>query len=280
MNLMYLFGLVLGMTAALMLNIGKGVQKQKVHVFLQGRKMISPEYRGDLAIWLLGLLMTASAAVPFSFGLKFSQSPSTISAMTGIGLIGLTIYAVKVIGEKLTGKDVVGILIIVFGTSLLAYLGSGKEVGVCLFEDRTLVLSVLPLIAILSIACLAALKFRSIHGAVFGASAGFCLGLSLFLADAALVRSGGSILGQFSTPYCYFAILFAIFTTIVTQMGFIRGKALVVVPTLNSFTILTPVYFELTVYGKVPPASIAMITLVLIIGVVIVSAGAAVKATE
>lgn len=280
MNLLYLFGLFLGMVAALMLNIGKGVQKQKVHVFLQGRKMFSAEHRGDLAVWLLGLAMTASAAVPFSFGLKISQSSSTISAMTGVGLIGLTVYAVKVIGEKLTAKDAAGILIVVFCTSAIAFLGAEKETPLKYFEDRTLVLTVLPLIIILAIACLIALKIRSIHGVVFGASAGFCLGLSLFLADAALVRSGGSIMGQFGNSYCYLAIFFALMTTIVTQMGFLRGKALVVVPSLNSFTILTPILFEVSVYGNVPSISILLITVVLILGVILISAGAAVKATE
>ena len=59
-----LLGIVLAIIGSTNLNVGKGVQKQKVHVFLEGRKMLRTPHRRDLGIWLLGLLLTATAAVP------------------------------------------------------------------------------------------------------------------------------------------------------------------------------------------------------------------------
>jgi multidrug transporter EmrE-like cation transporter len=277
MNASFLLGIAFGMIAALMLNIGKGVQKQKVHVFLQGRRMFARPHRRDLGVWLLGLAMTAGASVPFSFGLKFSESASAISAMTGIGLIGLTIYAVKVIGEKLDFGDGIGIALVVVGTSLIAYFGPAAQTGIHAFEDKQLILFVLPLLAVATAACLAALKIRRIHGIVYGASAGFCLGLALFLGDAALDRAGGSILGQFSNPYPYTAIVFAMMTTVVTQFGFLRGRALEVVPAFNSTAILTPILFEIAVYRIYPQGVTPWLILMIVVGVVLISRGAAAR---
>jgi len=277
MNTSFLLGILLGMTAALMLNIGKGVQKQKVHVLLQGWRMFTPAHRGDLGVWLLGLALTAGAGVPFSFGLKFSESASMISAMTGIGLIGLAIYAVKVIGENLSTGDGIGIALVVVGTSLIAYLGAGEETRIRVFDDKQLILTVLPMLAAAAAACLTALKIRRIHGVVFGASAGLCLGLTLFLGDAALLRAGGSILGQFSNPYSYAAIAFAILTTFVTQVGFLRGRALEVVPAINSTVILTPILFEIAIYRIYPEGATLLLIPMIVIGVVLISRGAAAR---
>jgi len=273
----FLLGIILGMIAALMLNIGKGVQKQKVHVFLQGRKMFSAEHRGNLGIWLLGLFLTAGAAVPFSLGLKFSESPSTISAMTGIGLIGLAVYAMTVIGERASIQDAVGITLVVVGTSIIAYLGHDRVAGLREFEDKKLILTIVPVLVLAAAACWTALKIRRIHGVIFGATAGFCLGLVLFLADAALLRANGSVLGQFSNPYPYAAIAFAVLTTFVTQIGFLRGRALEVVPALNSAAILTPLLFEMTIYGVYPHGFMPVLIMIILAGVILVSRGAAAR---
>lgn len=279
MNILFLLGTFLGVVAALLLNIGKGVQKQKVHVLLQGRKAFSKPFRSDLLIWVVGLTMTATAGLPFSLGLKFTESPSTVSAMTGVGLVGLTIYAMKVIGERITTKDIIGIGLIVIGTSLLAYVGSGKDIRNRFFEDWSLIKIVAPAFAVIVIACLIALKIKKIHGIIFGISAGFCLGLTIFLADAALVRADGSLSGQFLNPYPYAAIVFAITTTFVTQIGFLRGRALEVVPAINSATILTPIIFEIFIYKVYPELFAMTIVAIIITGVIMISVGAASKVT-
>jgi len=276
----YLLGVAFGITAALMLNVGKGIQKYKIHVFLQGRKILSRAHRGDLGIWMVGFLITIMASIPFSLGLKFSQSPSTISAMTGIGLIGLTLFAVKIIREKLTVLDFMGITLVVCGTSLLAYIGSEKEILIRMLDDRLLIRSVSPILGFFAVCCAVALKIPRIHGVVFGMTAGFCLGITLFFGDVALVKADGNVLAQFSNPYPYAAIAFALTTTVVTQLGFLKGRALEVVPALNSFTIITPLFFERVIYKiQIPPSTFFIIAL-LLIGVVLLSLGSASRAAQ
>ena len=93
MNSSFVLGVLLGILGALLMNVGKGVQKSRVHVLLHGRGMVAPQHRRDLWIWLAGMAMTVGSAVPFAAGIWLSGSPSTIAAMTGVGLVGLTIFA-------------------------------------------------------------------------------------------------------------------------------------------------------------------------------------------
>ena len=275
MNPSFLFGLLLGMAAALMLNVGKGVQKQKVHVFLQGRRMLRPPHRRDLGIWLLGMLLTATAALPYSLALRLSESPSAISAMTGIGLVGLALYAIKAIGERASRLDAVGIGAVVLGTSALGYLGSSRQAAPRDFEDRTLVVSLCLLLGLAVLVALAGWLVRRIHGVAFGLAAGLLLGATVFLGDAALVRAGGDFFAQFDNPYPYVALGVGPLALFVTQLGFLRGRALEVVPALNSTMIVTPLALERAVYGALPGALQLGIVGLIVVGVVLLSLGAA-----
>ena len=277
MNLLFLLGIGFGMVAALMLNIGKGIQKQKVHIFVQGRGMFYPPYRKDLGIWLMGLTLTAGAAVPFSMGLKLSQSPSAISAMTGIGLIGLVIYAMKVIGEKPGVTDSVGIGMVVVGTSVLGWIGAEREVLNRAFTDLFLVKIILLMLLATIVVAVVVLYLKRLHGLVFGLSAGMMVGIALVLADAALVRADGSMVGQLGTPYPYAAMVFAMLATVFTQIGFVRARALEVVPSVNPAILLTPILLEIMIYGVWPEIGSLCVIGVIFAGVVLLSTGAAAK---
>jgi drug/metabolite transporter (DMT)-like permease len=278
MNVEFIFGILLGILAALLLNLGKGVQKLKVHVLLQGRQMFSKKNRLDLGIWILGLLMTAAAAVPYSWGLMLSKSPSSVSAMTGVGLIGLSIFAVLVIGEKLRTRDWLGILLVVIGTSVLAYLGAGKEAQAKQFLDRSLIITVSALVLAAAIACVTAFRLKKLHGMTFGLAAGLSIGLAIFIADAGLVRSGDSLSGQFLTPYPYIAMGFAVTALVVTQIGFLRGRAVEVVPSVNAAIILTPLILEGIIYRQLPQLPIILLVAIIVSGVLLLSTGVAARA--
>jgi hypothetical protein len=275
MNPTFLFGLLLGMVAALMLNLGKGVQKQKVHVFLEGRKMFRAPHRRDLGIWLFGMALTTTAALPYSLALRFSESPSAISAMTGIGLVGLAIYAIKAIGEKASRTDALGVGLVVLGTSALGYMGSSQQPLAREFDDRSLVVVLAVVFGLAAATAIGGWVLRRIHGVAFGLAAGLILGTTVFLGDAALVRAGGDFFGQFSNPYPYVALGVGPVALIVTQLGFLRGRALEVVPAVSSAMIVTPLGLERVVYGTVPGALQLGVVAVIVVGVVLLSLGAA-----
>ena len=281
MNATYLLGVLAGIVAALLINVGKGVQKQKVHVFLAGRKMFSPPHRRDLLIWCVGLLMTTSAVPPYGVALNLTGSPSTVGAMTGVGLIGLTLYAVFAIGERLGPGDAVGIALVVVGTSLLGYLGSDVAAELRAFATPVLVRTLALLFLVCGLGCVSALFYRRVHGVAFGLTAGACLGCALFLVDAGIVRSDGSLRSQLSNPYPYIAVFgFGTLAMVLTQIAFLRGRALEVVPAVNSATILAPLVLEIGIYGLYPTPLKLAIVVPILIGVVLLSTGSAGRAQE
>ncbi len=277
MNLHFILGVLLGILAALMLNVGKGIQKYKIGVLLHGWKMFARQNRKDLGIWLLGIVIAAGAVLPFSLGLMLSESPSTISAMNGVGLIGLLVFAVKVIGEKIGALDGLGIVLVIAGTSVLGYLGAEREQHVRQFLDRTLVVTILAIVLATAGGCVAALRIRKIHGTTFGLTAGVCIGLAIFLGDAGLIRSDGSFSGQLATPYPYVAIGFGALAIVATQVGFIRGRALEVVPSVNTAIILTPLVLEVVIYHQWPQPACLPFVAIIVVGVFLLSTGAAAK---
>ena len=80
------------------------------------------------------------------------------------------------------------------------------------------------------------------------------------------------MLGQLKNPYPYVAIVLGTVALAVTQLAFWRSRAMVVVPTINSFVILAPVVFERFVFGTVlrPPQYLAVVAIVA--GVILLTA--------
>ncbi len=277
MNTTFLIGAALGMLGALSINVGKGVQKLKVHVFQQGRAMLHPPHRRDLGIWILGMGITATSAVPISLGMKLTESPSTIGAMTGVGLIGLVIFASRVVGEPLSRRDLVGIVLVVLGTSVLGYLGGIGHKAPRSFQTWPMARSVALPFAFGVAGCVAARVWPRLHAVAWGVMAGICLGSSYFLADAALVKAEGSFVGQLSNPYPYIAFAIGIGATVTTQIGFLKGRALEVVPAVNSAAIAIPLVLEILLYARYPRPVAGLMMAVIVSGVYLLSTGTAVK---
>ncbi len=279
MEIRYLLGVFLGMIASIMMNVGKGVQKQHVGIFLQGKKMFARQNRRLGGMWLFGVGICAMSSLPYSVGLKLSESPSAIAAMTGIGIIGLTVYAVLFIGEKLGWRDAVGIALIVIGTSALGYYGGSKENVIRTFET-VIMIEALAVITIATIAaCVVTKFFPATHGVIWGVASGVGTGMAIFLADAALVRSGGSLVGQLGNSYPYVALVYALAANVAAQIGYVKAKALVVVPSTNAAIILSPYFMEGAVYGQFPSTTLLFFMLVIVTGVIYLSTGPAAKAS-
>jgi len=238
-----LAGLALGIFASLLMNVGKGVQKQKVAVLKQGRKMFSPSYRRDFVIWLVGVLMTISAAGFYSASLKFTDKSSLVASLSGVGLVGLLLYAWLVLKESVGFREVFSSALIILGTGMVSYfnrpLVQEQKYNLAHFLWVSLIL-----LAAFGVLAYAGVKVVKFWGVAFGLIAGSLIGLAMILGDMALVRSGGSMLRQFQNPYVYLAMFSSSSALALTQLAFFKGAAVLVVPTINSFIILTPLLVE------------------------------------
>ena len=248
MNESLALGLVVGICGSVLLSVGKGVQKMKVDVLKQGKKMFQPPYRRDFVIWLVGVLMTASASVFYSVSLKFTDKSSIVSSLSGIGLVGLLIFAWLVLKEKVGAREIFSSLMIIFGTGLIGYFNraliSGQKYDVTKF-----IYVIIFLLAVFAGLVLLGFKYKKLYGFAFGVIAGSLIGIAMILGDMALVKSQGDLLGQFNTPYVYLALLSSAGALTLTQVAFFKATAVVVVPTINSFTILAPLLVEYFTFG-------------------------------
>jgi drug/metabolite transporter (DMT)-like permease len=243
-------GLTLGILASILMNVGKGVQKQKVLVLKKGKAMFAPENRRDFSIWLAGVLMTVASAGFYSASMKFTDKSSLIAALAGIGLMGLLIYAVLVLKESLGLREMAGSALIIIGTGMINYfnmpLAEAQQ-----YNLDSFVFIIIALLVFFGILSIAGVKIEKFWGFAFGLIAGSFIGLGMILADMALVKSGGDLFTQFLNPWVYFAMLSGILALTVTQVAFFKGTAVLVVPTINSFVILTPLVVEYFTFGTV-----------------------------
>ena len=242
-------GILFAIIASTNMNVGKAIQKWKVKVFGHGRKMFRRAHRKDLGVWGIGFLLTSSATIFYSLALKFTDKSSMVSSLTGIGLIGLVLFAWLVLKEKVGKQEIGGAALVLLGTAIMGLFESSPEaqepylLGFLICGGIILVLLVPPVFW--------SWRTRRYHGLTFGALAGALLGIAVILGDFALLSAENSFFGQLRYPYPYFAVFSGTIAIVVTQLAFWRGAAMVVVPTINSVMILSPVVLEYFAFGTV-----------------------------
>ncbi len=263
-------GMLLGTVGALCLNVGKGIQKWKVHVLGHGREMFSSEHRRDFSVWLVGALMTATATVWFAAALKMTDKTSLVSSLNGVGLIGLVIFAALVLKERLGLREILGAGLVVAGTTLMGYFDQPLPTGQAYSLTR-FILSGVVVFALFTPLIAFSLITKKLHGFSFGAVVGSLIGIAMIMGDMGLVKSGQSILGMLSNPYPYLALLLGAIALALTQFAFWRSTAMIVVPTINSFIVFVPVIIEYITFGTVLRSVQYLAILVIVAGVILLT---------
>lgn len=246
-----LFGILLGIIAALSMNIGKGVQKMRVDVLKKGKAALKKENRADLLIWLIGVAMTGIAGPIYSFAMKFSDNPSVIAALGGVGLVGLLIFSKLVLNEVITTKKLTGAILVIIGTVIISLMGSDEPneqiINYANFKNVGIIY-----LAVFSALFMAGFKWENSRATCFSISSGICLGSAMVLADIALAVSGGDMTSQFKAPYVYFAIITGNVAFVFTQFSLLRGEASSIIPTMHSMVIATSVGLQYLIFSSKP----------------------------
>lgn len=237
-----MLGMTLAIIASVLLNVGKGIQKWKVSVLKQGRRAFHSPWRRDLSIWLLGVGMTSSATVVFSFALKYTDKASTVSALNGVGLIGLVLFAAAVLKENVGWREGLGAVLVILGTFVVGIYDTPASPSN--FSSTGYWGTLGGLAALYLPGGVISWRTRRGHGLVFGSMAGALIGCAMVMGDVALVAAQGDVLGQLTQGYVYIALVMGTCALAVTNLAFWRSSAMVVVPTSNSFVILTPVLVQ------------------------------------
>jgi len=245
-----IIGVSIALVGAVLLNVGKGLEKMKVHVFTQGWGMFKQPHIKDLGVWGLGLLMTFSFGVSQWIAMRFVDNPSLVTAMNGFGLIALVLFAVRVIGEHVTARELAGIAVIIVFTFVMTYFQK-ETANVTSYNFKAFILGMLIPLATFGGLCAYAWKTRKLHGFAWGGLSGTINSMPSMLLKISWIVVGteASIFQQLKYPYLYLAMILGIATTATSQVGFLRDRAIIVVPTFISFNMIVPAALEYFVFG-------------------------------
>lgn len=270
MDMQLLGALAVGCSASLTLNIGKGIQKLKVVVLKQGKKVLTRPHRRDFIIWLIGVLMTAVAGVLFMKALDMTDKSSIVSSLNGIGMVGLAIFSLVVLKERVGPREIAAVSIIIIGTGLVQYFNVSSGEGQT-FTTKALALSAGLCAAAFAAPLALAQITKKGRAFVYAAIAGAFLGFMVTLFDIAGVAGGGGLVGMVKTPYFFIGFLCGNMAFIMTNVAFFHGSGIVIVPTVNSFMIVMPVILEIFIFRVLlRPMQYAGIALI-VLGVVVLT---------
>lgn len=263
MDTSLLIAIMLGTLASLSLNIGKGIQKWKVDVLKHKLKALRPENRKEFMGWLIGTVLTIIAGPLYSIAFKYSDQPSIVTSLGGIGLIGVLIFSKIVLKEHITKVKIIGGILIIIGTVLVNYFATKNTEGLS-FESSIFINIGIGFAFLFSMIAAIAFIWKPFTGKALAIAAGACLGMSMILADVALVSSGGDLIAQFKNFYIYVALLCGNFAFIITQFALMKEDGSIVIPIIHSLIILISVIMEYVIYSSIL-ANIQLVGIVVII---------------
>lgn len=267
-----IIALLVGCSASIVMNVGKGIQKLKVQVLKKGKKVLSPENRRDFLIWCVGMTMTAGAGLLFTKALDMTDKPSVVSSLNGIGLIALSIFSLFVLKEKVGLREWGAVLMIIIGTAIFQLFNTAG--GEQHYTLRTLLLSFVACIVVYAALVVITTKIKKGQAFVFAAIAGTFLAYMVIMFDIASVSAGGKgFINILMTPYFITGFFMGNGAFVFTNLAFFHGSGIVIVPTVNSFLIVVPMILEVFIFGVIL-APIQVLGVVFIVaGVILLTTG-------
>jgi drug/metabolite transporter (DMT)-like permease len=235
--------------ASISLNLGKAVQKMKVEVLRQGRKVLSAPHRRDFLIWCLGISLTFVAGVLTIVAQKLSDKTSLVSSLNGVGLVGLALFAWLVLKEKVGLRECAAMALIIGGTAAVSYFNRPAG-GEKYYNFNAMLLCCGATSIFFAIAISAALKTKRGIAFIFAAFAGCGLAMAnIFYHITPTVAPGGTFVSQFKTAYPWIGFLIlGNLGFLFTNLAFFHGAGITVVPTVNSFMIVMPMVYEIPIF--------------------------------
>ncbi|TFG05669.1 MAG: hypothetical protein EU536_01395 [Promethearchaeota archaeon] len=251
-------GILLGLFAGFMFTIGAIYQKKGVETLadikMSDYKTITPLLKNRT--WLFGAAIGSLGGVPYVLSQLWVGIGNT-QLLIAVGLILLAVMASRMLKEPLGPIEYIGIGLIVGGTVFLG-LANLQRVEIPLTEPgffNNAVIFYTPFFIAIAIGLIfyklsdwgAAKILAALSGIIFGCGAGFSqigiMGLTegnvLALVLGYLILLAGTVLG-----------------TVVANVAFQKGKAILVIPIQSSGNYLIPVVAGLTLFQQIFEPSI------------------------
>ncbi|NVM55306.1 MAG: hypothetical protein HWN66_16485 [Candidatus Helarchaeota archaeon] len=239
-------GILLAVIAYACLYIGKGIQKYAI-VGFTADGATKGEKEKHTGVWAGGLALTGSFMAIHLFALDFAPI-SVIAPFEGLGLLILCFFSYFILKEPIDRVKSYGISLIVAGLILTAIFMPGPEAkpNFEYWYAQGWIFFLISLCVIMGFFTIIGLysKFNNYRaaGIIFGSFAG------AFMCFQTLTKRITWI-----PEYGYFLFImfgFAAATLIMTNFGFLKADAVVVVPSFTAMSILLPTVIAIFTFNE------------------------------
>jgi multidrug transporter EmrE-like cation transporter len=221
--------------------------------------------------WLTGLILEYGLGTVTFMTAQSLIGPALVPGLMAFGLIVLAVGSVRIIGEKLSTPEYVGIALAIAGIAMLGL--SELEIGVEVVRERLAVEGTAARIALLTVSLfalwgvthLASLRSARRKGIIMAFSNGFPFAISNFwvsplLAVFTVVLTGGGTLAQTGLFVLASVILIGsnVFGIRQTNEAFRFAQASNIIPVQQLPVQITPILFYFYVYALTPPKRISV----------------------
>ena len=247
---------VLGLLAFALLNTGMGTQKYAAEVWFSGKTILkTAENRKKLGIWFFGLFQVGIAMILLSVAVSMSNI-STISPLSGFGLVVLAVFSYYILGEQLTKKEIIAVGIVLTGT---CWLGIHLQKPANQPVDESLLWIVLGVTLLPPVfGCLYSYKNNwKWAGPIFSSCGAIIASFALifpklFSNEISLLESNVSngLIAITKNPYVYLYILFNLAAMVPLQIAYRYGKAFVVIPIYSAMYMILPILFGVILFEE------------------------------
>lgn len=257
------WGILLAVIAYACLYLGKGLQKFAVVGYT--RKDATRGDKGkNTGIWIGGLILTTSFMVIHLFALKFAPI-SAIAPFEGLGLIILCLFSYFILKEPINRLKSSGITLIVIGLILTAiFMPSPEAIPVAFDWVLFIVLLSIIMGAFTLLGLFSKFNRYKAAGVIFGSFAG------AFMCFQTLTKRITWI-----PDYGYFVFImfgFSVATLVMTNFGFLKAEAVVVVPSFSAVSITLPTFLAIFIFNE-PVVVLQWIGIaIIVVGVVLLTA--------
>ncbi|MHA1737220.1 MAG: DMT family transporter [Candidatus Heimdallarchaeota archaeon] len=297
-GLMTFLAILLGSLAYAMLNIGLAIQKkgaaQLPDIENQGFFKNLKNFLTN-KFWLIGFLLVNLQIIPFSIALTIGEL-SIVAPMMGVGLVALILFSVFYLKEKISAKEIIAIVIIIAGIVVLGAT-SINEPADYLLEDITnlllnngsIIFLVVATVLMFLLVIFSIVRKFALADIMFGIAAGIASGIGVIFTKGFMTGLKGNNFSEIWQSlktsvvlwvwwfYLGLLLVYNIISTIFPQVGFQKGKAIVVTPLFAIAALLTPIIGGIIIFSEwdglnpgILAAKIIAIVLVLI-GVILLS---------
>jgi uncharacterized membrane protein len=256
-------GIMLAIIAYSCLYLGKGIQKFSVVGYTQ-KNATRGEKGRNTGIWIAGLVLTASFMVIHLFALKFAPI-SVIAPFEGLGLIILCLFSYFILKEPIDRMKSYGITLIVVGLILTAIFMPSPEAIPVAFDWALFIIFLSAIMGTFTLLGLFS-KFNRYKGAgiIFGSFAG------AFMCFQTLTKRITWI-----PDYGYFVLImfgFAVATLVMTNFGFLKADAVVVVPSFTANSITLPTFLAIFIFDETVVVFQWIGIAIIVVGVILLTA--------